>query len=60
MAIHGFTDDGFRLTIGGEVVSHFDSDRSPGETATVVSLTEGLYHFEFIGWEQERAIYKRV
>ncbi|HMW69161.1 MAG TPA: PA14 domain-containing protein [Nitrosomonas sp.] len=47
-----FTDDGFRLTIGGEVVSLFNSDRSPGETTTSVFLNEGLYHFEFIGWEQ--------
>ncbi len=47
-----FTDDGFRLSIGGDVVSQFDGDRGPDETSTTVSLAEGLYSFEFIGWEQ--------
>ena len=47
-----FTDDGFRLSIGGDVVSQFDGDRGPGETSATVTLTEGLYSFEFIGWEQ--------
>jgi PA14 domain len=47
-----FSDDGFRLTIGGEVVSLFDGDRSPDATVDSVTLGAGLYSFEFIGWEQ--------
>lgn len=33
-------------------MSQFDGDRGPGETSATVTLTEGLYSFEFIGWEQ--------
>lgn len=51
-SFRSFTDDGFRLTIGGEVVSIFDSDRGPGVSIDSVDLTAGLYSFEFIGWEQ--------
>jgi hypothetical protein len=48
-----FTDDGFRLTIGGEIVSEFSSDRSPDSTgASVDFLQAGLYPFTFISWEQ--------
>lgn len=47
-----FTDDGFRLTIGGEVVSEFATDRAPGETGVGVNLDAGLYSFSFLGWEQ--------
>ena len=48
-----FTDDGFKLTLGGEVISQFNVDRSPGTTTTPsIVLTPGLYAIEFIGWEQ--------
>jgi hypothetical protein len=47
-----YTDDGFRLTIGGEVVSQFDGDRGPDFTDGTVVLGPGLYAIEFIGWEQ--------
>jgi PA14 domain/PEP-CTERM motif len=51
-SFRSFTDDGFRLTIGGEIVSLFDSDRGPDATVSSVALAAGLYSFEFIGWEQ--------
>lgn len=45
-------DDGFRLTIGGEVVSSF-GDTAPRTTLNpAVLLAAGFYTFEFIGWEQ--------
>lgn len=48
-----YTDDGFRLTLGGEVISQFDGDRAPGESISpIIPLTPGLYAIEFIGWEQ--------
>jgi PEP-CTERM motif-containing protein len=47
-----FTDDGFRLTIGGETISEFPFDRSPAFTDATVTLAAGLYSLEFIGWEQ--------
>ena len=51
-SFRSFTDDGFRLTIGGEIVSIFDGDRGPGASLDSVDLVTGLYSFEFIGWEQ--------
>jgi hypothetical protein len=51
-SFRSFTDDGFRLTIGSEIVSIFDADRGPGTTIDSVNLAVGLYSFEFIGWEQ--------
>ncbi len=51
-SFRSFTDDGFRLTIGGELVSIFDTDRGPGASVDSVNLGAGLYSFEFIGWEQ--------
>jgi hypothetical protein len=47
-----FTDDGFRLTIGGEVVSEFPNDRAPASSTDSVNLAAGLYTFSLIGWEQ--------
>jgi len=49
---NAFTDDGFRLNIGGETVGIFDGDRAPGSSTFSVLLSPGLYSFEFIGWEQ--------
>ena len=48
-----FTDDGFKLTLGGQVISAFNADRSPGTSTTPsILLAAGLYEIEFIGWEQ--------
>jgi hypothetical protein len=49
---NAFTDDGFRLTIGGEMISQYYGDRSPGNTTTTIYLDAGFYTFEMIGWEQ--------
>lgn len=46
------SDDGFRLTLGGEIIGSFDGNRSPGTDALAVDLEAGLYSIEFIGWEQ--------
>jgi len=47
-----YTDDGFRLTIGGHMVSQHYGDRGPGATVSSIYLGSGLYEFTFIGWEQ--------
>ncbi|GEM_PF-4441171 len=49
---NAYTDDGFRLNIGGEMVGQYYGDRSPGSTVFSVNLAAGLYAFEMIGWEQ--------
>lgn len=49
---NAYTDDGFRLNIGGEMVGQHYGDRSPGSTVFSVNLAAGLYAFEMIGWEQ--------
>ncbi len=46
------SDDGFRLTLGGEVISEFDGNRSPDTNEVGLELDAGLYSIEFIGWEQ--------
>ena len=46
------TDDGFSLLLGGEQISSFDGDRSPGSTEVSLTLEAGLYSLEMIGWEQ--------
>lgn len=48
-AVH---DDGFRLTIGGHVVSQFDGNTAPRTTSATVFLDEGLYDIQYLGWEQ--------
>jgi hypothetical protein len=45
-------DDGFRLMIGGDVVSIFATNTAPATTTNSVDLVAGFYAFEFIGWEQ--------
>lgn len=47
-----YTDDGFRLTIGGEMVSQHFGDRGPGTTDGSVFLQAGFYEFMMVGWEQ--------
>lgn len=49
---NAYTDDGFRLNIGGEMVGQYNADRSPGSSVFSVNLAAGLYAFEMIGWEQ--------
>lgn len=51
-SFRSFTDDGFRLTIGGHVVSQYFNDRAPGVTIDSVWLDAGIYEFSFLGWEQ--------
>jgi hypothetical protein len=45
-------DDGFELSLGGEVVSQFDANTAPIFTTVNVDLAPGLYGLSFIGWEQ--------
>ena len=47
-----YTDDGFRLSIGGEMTFQYYGDRAPGTSTTSLFLDAGLYDFTFIGWEQ--------
>jgi len=47
-----YTDDGFRLTIGGHMVSQYYNDRGPGTTDGSVYLNPGFYDFTFVSWEQ--------
>ncbi|MGE0861118.1 MAG: PA14 domain-containing protein [Gammaproteobacteria bacterium] len=51
-AFRSLSDDGFRLTLGGEVISVFDGNRSPDVNQVELNLEAGLYSIEFIGWEQ--------
>ena len=47
------SDDGFRLTLGGEVIGIFDGNRSPDSSFSgPLDLESGLYAIELIGWEQ--------
>ena len=45
------SDDGFQLSIGGEVFSSFTGNRSFGTTTESGTFAEGLYAFELIYWE---------
>ena len=47
-----YTDDGFRLSIGGEIVSQYYNDRGPTLTTASVYLDAGYYDFSFVSWEQ--------
>ncbi len=51
-SFRSYTDDGFQLSIGGDVVSQYTIDRPPGVTTDSVYLASGLYEFSFLGWEQ--------
>ena len=46
------SDDGFRLTLGGEQVAIFDGNRAPDSSFVTLMLDSGLYSLELIGWEQ--------
>lgn len=46
-----YTDDGFRLSIGGEMISQYTANRAPGTTDGTISLAAGVYEFSFVGWE---------
>ncbi len=47
------SDDGYRLTIGGVVVSAFDANRGPAiDTRRVTFEAAGVYEYEFVYWEQ--------
>ncbi|MCC6231532.1 MAG: PEP-CTERM sorting domain-containing protein [Verrucomicrobiales bacterium] len=46
-------DDGFQLSLGGELVSVFDGDTGPIVTLTApLALSAGLYPISLLGWEQ--------
>lgn len=47
-----YTDDGFQLSLGGEVVAEFLGDRGPAASAFSVTLAAGLYALDLVGWEQ--------
>lgn len=47
-----FTDDGFRLTIGGEMIMEYPVDRAPESSFATVALVAGLSTFDFVSWEQ--------
>jgi len=49
---NAFTDDGFRLMIGGETIGIYDDDRAPASSTFSASLGAGFYAFSMIGWEQ--------
>ncbi|MBM3395352.1 MAG: PEP-CTERM sorting domain-containing protein [Betaproteobacteria bacterium] len=51
-AFRAFHDDGFRLTLGGDVVASFDSNTAPTSTVVELTLDAGLYSLHFLGWEQ--------
>lgn len=51
-SFNAYTDDGFRLTIGGEMISQHYGDRAPGSTPASIFLDAGFYDFTMIGWEQ--------
>lgn len=55
------SDAGFRLSIGDATVALFDGDRAPADSfSDVLALSEGLYKFELIGWEQGGAYVDEV
>lgn len=46
-------DDGFRLTLGGEIIAEFPNDTPPTQTlSAVLDLGPGLYELSFVSWEQ--------
>ena len=47
-----YTDDGFRLTIGGEIVTQYDGNRYADYSEASIYLDAGFYDLAFIGWEQ--------
>lgn len=47
-----YSDDGFRLKLGGEVVAEYIYDRGPGTTGFSLNLEAGLYALDLVGWEQ--------
>lgn len=51
-SFNAYTDDGFRLVIGGEIIAEYDGDRSASSTYADAYLEAGLYTFSLIGWEQ--------
>lgn len=46
-----FTDDGFGLWLGGELVSQFTDDRRNDTTDVTLNLGSGMYEFRFVSWE---------
>lgn len=47
------SDDGFSLSLGGEIISSYDTDRAPGSTVSgPIFLEAGLYALELVSWEQ--------
>ncbi len=46
-----FTDDGFGLWIGDELVSQYTEDRRADTTDVTLNLGSGMYAFRFVGWE---------
>ena len=51
-SFQALTDDGFSLLLGGEQISAFDGDRAPASTEVTLTLDDGLYSLEMVGWEQ--------
>jgi hypothetical protein len=49
---NAYTDDGFGLRLGGDMLMSFDYDRGPGDSTTSVFLDPGIYTLDFLVWEQ--------
>ncbi|HNI82046.1 MAG TPA: PA14 domain-containing protein [Rhodocyclaceae bacterium] len=47
-----YSDDGFRLNLGGETVAEYYYDRGPGSSYATLQLAAGLYALELMSWEQ--------
>lgn len=53
-------DDGFRLTIGGDVISFFDGLTSITDVNRTIHLTPGLYEFEMVTYENEGGFWNEL
>jgi hypothetical protein len=45
------SDDGFALTIGGQLIAEFDGNRAARDTTITAELGEGWFPIEIIMWE---------
>ncbi len=51
-SFNAYTDDGFSLVIGGQMISQHYGNRAPGHTYDSIDLAAGLYEFMMVGWER--------
>lgn len=50
-SFRSFSDDGFALFLGGELISEYDGNRIADQNIASLLLDAGLYSFRFVGWE---------